>query len=442
MPRKGWIDKNNATTFALVHRPQNDPKIHDASSSSMVFQELAPSQARKIKTRSDLESELFQDTERIGSQPPLRENEGEAAEHGVYYDDTDYDYMQHLRDLNEQNSKSESYFVEAPVKRKDVKGKQKISLEDALRATAIDDGTTNKQLLDEDILPSKNLRQTTYQDQQEIPDVLAGFQPDMDPRLREALEALEDDAYVDDEEDLFGELAKDGEVSLQEFEELGFVGDGDAMEDDGWETDDTVKPAKENKKHNIPQMPDAVGDVAMADGLDHGDGDWMKEFSKYKTAERIAKAAVPEARNPDLQSSILTGTSMTGGRRKKRKGAMTSSTGYSMTSSSLFRTEGQTLQDARFDKTMEDYAEEDMDEADDGASIMTGNSIISRPSSVASSHAPPLRNDFDSIMDEFLGSYSMSGKKRVKKGGYQSGLEQLDEVRKELGPARLSRQKA
>ena len=408
----------------------------------MVFQELAPSQARKIKTRSDLESELFQDTERIGTQPPLRENEGEAAEYGVYYDDTDYDYMQHLRDLNEQNFKSESYFVEAPVKRKDAKGKQKMSLEDALRATAIDDGTTNKQLLDEDILPSKNLRQTTYQDQQEIPDVLAGFQPDMDPRLREALEALEDDAYVDDEEDLFGELAKDGEVSLQEFEELGFVGDAEAMEDDGWETDDTVKPAKENKKPNIPQMPDAVGDVAMADGSEHGDGDWMKEFSKYKTAERKAKAAAPEARNPDLQSSILTGTSMTGGRRKKRKGAMTSSTGCSMTSSSLFRTEGQTLQDARFDKTMEDYAEEDMDEGDDGASIMTGSSIVSRPSSVASNQAPPLRNDFDSIMDEFLGSYSMSGKKRVKKGGYQSGLEQLDEVRKELGPARLSRQKA
>ncbi len=113
-----------------------------------------------------------------------------------------------------------------------------------------------------------------------------------------------------------------------------------------------------------------------------------------------------------------------------------------MTSSSLFRTEGQTLQDARFDKTMEDYAEEDMDEGDDGASIMTGSSINSRPSSVASGQAPSLRNDFDSIMDEFLGSYSMSGKKRVKKGGYQSGLEQLDEVRKELGPARLSRQKA
>ncbi|KAL8855155.1 MAG: hypothetical protein Q9221_000061 [Calogaya cf. arnoldii] len=443
MPRKGWIDKNNATTFALVHRPQNDPKIHDASSSSMVFQELAPSQARKIKTRTDLESELFQDTNRVGSQPPVRENEGEAAEYGVYYDDTGYDYMQHLRDLNDQSAKGDSYFVEAPVSRKDAKGKQKVSLEDALRETSIGDKTARTQLLDQDILPSKNLKQTTYQDQQDIPDVLAGFQPDMDPRLREALEALEDDAYVDDEEDLFGELAKDGEVSLEEFEDLGFAGDENAMEDDGWETDDTVKPIKEYKLPTEAHTSNADGDVTMSDGPDHGDGDWMKEFSKFKSAEKKAKAATPNAKTADLKSSLMTGSSMTDGRRKKRKGAMTSSTGYSMTSSSLFRTEGQTLQDARFDKTLEDYTEEDMDEADDGASVMTGNSILSRPSSVASSQAAPaLRNDFDSIMDEFLGSYSMGGKKRVKKGGYQSGLEQLDEVRRELGPARLSRQKA
>ncbi|KAL8683725.1 MAG: hypothetical protein Q9186_000359 [Xanthomendoza sp. 1 TL-2023] len=405
----------------------------------MVFQELAPSQAKKIKTRTDLESELFRDSESISSQPRLRENEGEAAEYGVYYDDTEYDYMQHLRDLNDQATRGESYFVEAPTIKKDGKGKQKMTLEDALRESSISDDIPKQQLLEEDILPSKDLRKTTYQDQQDVPDALAGFQPDMDPRLRETLEALEDEAYVDDEEDFFGELAKDGEVSLEEFEELGFVGNEDVMEDDGWETDDTVKPAVEYKKATVPPIPSAEGDISMADGPDHGDGDWMKEFSKYKTAEKKAKAAVPEGRHRDFQSSIMTGTSMTDGRRKKRKGAMTSSTGYSMTSSSLFRTEGQTVQDARFDKTMEDYAEDDVD---DGASIMTGSSILSKPSSIASSQAPPLRSDFDSMMDEFLGSYSMSGKKRIKKGGYQSGLEQLDEVRRELGPARFSRQKA
>ncbi|KAL8719015.1 MAG: hypothetical protein Q9225_003916 [Loekoesia sp. 1 TL-2023] len=441
MPRKGWIDKNNATTFALVHRPQNDPKIHDASSSSMVFQELAPSQSKKIKTRAELESELFHDSESISSQSKVRENEGEAAEYGVYYDDSEYDYMQHLRDLNEQDPKAESYFVEAGVSKTDGKGKQKMSLEDALREASISESSSKKPLLDEDILPSKEIKKTTYQSQQDIPDALAGFQPDMDPRLREVLEALDDEAYVDDEEDLFGELAKDGEVSREEFEERGFVGDEEELEDEGWETDDTAKPAREYEEPAVPIAPSTTEDVAMVDGTDHGDGDWMKEFSKFKKAEK-AKDEAPKPRNLDLQSSVMTGSSVTGSRKKKRKGAMTSSTGYSMTSSSLFRTEGQTLLDARFDKIEEDYAEDGMNDADEGASVMTGSSMLSKSSSIASSQAPSLRSDFDSIMDEFLGGYSMSGKKRVKKGGYQSGIEQLDEVRRELGPARFGRQKA
>lgn len=414
----------------------------------MVFQELGPSQFRKIKTRDDLESELFQDAGSTSRQS-IRENEGEAAEYGVYYDDTEYDYMQHLRDINDQQSQGESYFVEASIKKKDGKGKQKMSLEDALRKASISDDVSRKQLLDEDILPSKYLRETTYQDQQDVPDALAGFQPDMDPRLREVLEALDDEAYVDDEEDLFGELAKDGEVSREEFEELGLLGDGEMVDEEGWETDDTAKPSKEYREVVAPAIPATTldQDVAMADTPDHGDGDWMKEFSKFKIAEKAKTAAPNKAKNLDLEPSIMTGgTSMTGsGRRKKRKGALTSSTGYSMTSSSLVRTEGLNLLDARFDKIEEDYAEDGMVDHDDEGSVMTGISNLSKTSSVASSRsqAPSLvRSDFDGMMDEFLGGYSMSGRKRVKKGGYQSGMEQLDEVRRELGPARVGRQKA
>ena len=417
----------------------------------MVFQELAPPQAHKIKSRTDLESELFGSSEYGGSVGGVRNNEGEAAEYGIYYDDTEYDYMQHMRDLNGGDGSGESYFVEAPASRKAGKGKEKLKLEDALRNASLEDsaseselngtGTQGTQLLDEDILPSKTLNKTTYQDQQDVPDSLAGFQPDMDPRLREVLEALDDEAYVDDEEELFGELAKDGqEVSLAEFEELGFVEDRDKADDEGWETDDTAKPSKEYKERSMPSAPNAT-DVPMDDGPDHGDGDWMKEFSKFKKTEKSAKKEKPLASNAELQSSIITGTSMTGGRRKKRKGAMTSSTDYSMTSSSLLRTEGQTLLDARFDKIEEEYAEDDMvGDADDNDGMA---SVFSGTASVASSQAPPLttRKDFDSIMDEFLGNYSMSGKKRLKKGGYQSGLEQLDEIRRELGRPSLGVQK-
>ena len=409
--------------------------------SSVVFQEVATPQSHKIKNRSDLESELGSDI----AAGHVRDNEGEAAEYGVYFDDTEYDYMQHMRDLGGSGG-GEAYFVEAKVKGK---GKGKMSLEDALREASLDDGRSDagkssaqqQQLLDEDVLPSKNLKRQTYQDQQDVPDALAGLQPDMDPRLREVLEALEDEAYVDGEEDIFGELANDREeLSLEEFEDMGFFENGAAGGDDGWESDDTAKPSREYKDGPMPAAP-SDENTSLDDGPDHGDGDWMKEFSKFKLAENSKKDA-PKPPTSELQSSIMTGASMTSNRRKKRKCAMTSSTGYSMTSSSLFRTEGLTLLDSRFDKIEEQYAEDDLpDDIDDDASIMTG---MTRKSSIASSQAsqaPPLRSDFDSIMDEFLGGYSMSGKKRVKKGGYQTGLEQLDEVRKGLGPARLKTQK-
>lgn len=431
------------------------------------MQELAPSQGHKVKSRHDLEAELFGPSE-SGSNVPstLRDNEGEAAEHGIYFDDTEYDYMQHIRDLNSGNGDGESFFVEAAPKKKDGKARTKISLADALRNASLAEesqGTESPSgislIRDEDLLPSQDLKKMTYQDQQDVPDVLAGFQPDMDPRLREVLEALNDEAYVDDEEEFFGDISKGGEeVSLDEFEKTDFWEDG--ADDAGWESDETEKPAKEYKSGGMPPpsipngtdtslkdgaalhkhggMPPPLGpndpDVNMEDTLDHGDGDWMKEFSKFKQDKTASKknlvAGFPE-------SSVITGTSMMSGRRKKRKGAMTASTNYSMTSSSLARTEGLTLLDARFDKIEEDYAGDGMDMDDGTASIVTGSSL-------ASSQAPPLttRSDFDSMMDDFLGGYSMSGKKRVKKGGYQSGIEQLDEVRKGLGPARVRVSKA
>ncbi|KAI7082270.1 hypothetical protein KC352_g41228, partial [Hortaea werneckii] len=154
-------------------------------------------------------------------------------------------------------------------------------------------------------------------------------------------------------------------------------------------------------------------------------------------------------------------------RQKKRKGAKTSTDNYSMTSSALARTDQQTLLDARFDKIIEE--EDEMDEmADDEASGLgdnasmasgltgmskaskaskysnmsglSGVSGISSYSRATDSEAPQLqRSDFNSIMDDFLGNYSTTGKaaRRVKRGGPQSGMEQLDEIRSNLGPARL-----
>lgn len=399
------FDKKTATRFTVVHRPQNDPLIHDESASSIVLNPTPFPNSHKIKKLDDLASEL-------GSEAgELRDNEGEAANYGIYYDDTEYDYMQHMREIG--SGSGEAYFIEAPQKapREKGKGKQKQSLEEALKEASLEDKAGF--LLDEEILPSKNLREVTYQAQQNIPDALAGFQPDMDPRLREVLEALEDEAYVDDDEDIFGELAKDGEeIDEEEFE------------DAGWESDDTARPTKEYK--DAPTLSEGLKEDERED---HGDGDWMANFQRFK---KDAKSKIPTLApsESDLQSSMMT-TTTNGGRRKRRKGALTNASAYSMTSSSMFRTEGLSTLDARFERVEERY-HEDIDDDLDSVSA----------ASTVSEAAGPLRADFDHIMDDFLGNYSMSGKKHVKKGKYQSGMEQLDEVRKGLGPARIRSQKA
>lgn len=200
-----------------------------------------------------------------------------------------------------------------------------------------------------------------------------------------------------------------------------------------------------------------MGDIPVSEASDHGDGNWMKEFSKFKQDQKISKKAPAARASPavDVQSSVMTGTSfLSNGRKKKRKGAMTSSSGYSMTSSSLARTEGLSLLDARFDRIEEEYADDDgdMDVDDDGtASMFSKNSMASKGSNLSRlseasnlstmSQAPELTSTgFEGMMDDFLGEYptkSAGGRRKAKQQGYPAGLANLDAVRRELGPAKI-----
>ena len=362
----------------------------------------------QIKHLDDLASEFGSEAAEI------RANEGEAANHGVYFDDTEYDYMQHLRDLN--SGSGEVVFVEASATGNKGKGKQKQSLEDALQDLDLErTGAQKGDELDEEILPSQNLTRLTYEAQQDVPDSIAGFQPDMDPRLREVLEALDDDAFVEDDDDVFKALAKDGhELDDYEFEETYYDDD-----DEGWESDDTAKPAKEFQD----KVPDLVPTAPREQPEEGPSQDWLEDFKQFKKEQKGGRAVVV-ATPSEMQSNWTATTN--GGRRKKRKGALTDASNYSMTSSALVRTEGLSLLDARFDKIEERYNEDD---ADDMGSV----SAVSTASSVTGS----TRQDFNGIMDEFLGNYTKPGKRTSKKNKAQTGLEQLDEIRKGLGPARL-----
>ncbi|PHH87755.1 hypothetical protein CDD83_8444 [Cordyceps sp. RAO-2017] len=406
MPRGKWIDKKTAQHFTLVHRPQNDPLIHDEDAPSMVLNPTRTTAGpSKVKHLDDLASELGSDAASI------RANEGEAASYGVYFDDTEYDYMQHLRDLN--SGGGEVVFIEADPKGK--RGKQKESLDEALRRLDLEQ--KSGEVLDEEILPSKNLTRVTYESQQNVPDSIRGFQPDMDPRLREVLEALEDDAYVEDEDDVFQELAKDGrELDDLEFEETNQ--DEAYDDDDGWESEDTAKPIKEYRDE-VPEL------VRSADEQpEHGPSqDWLEDFKQFKKEQTTGRAPAAPSQS-EMRSTWTTTTN--GGRRKRRKGALTDASSYSMTSSSLVRTEQMTLLDARFDKLEEKYNE---DVEDEMASVSAA--------SAASSVTGPTRGDFDGILDDFLGGFTKPGKRTSKKTKAQTGLQQLDEIRRELGPARI-----
>ncbi|KAI9890886.1 MAG: hypothetical protein M1814_003525 [Vezdaea aestivalis] len=428
-PRKGWIDKRNATKYTVVFRPQDDPLIHDTSASPMVFTHTAVPNARpddtssknKIRTRQDFELDLHL-SERGRTAASIRENEGEAAEHGVYFDDSEYDYMQHLKDVGDnEGSLTESENGQAGKG----KGKARMKLEDALAATSLednDDKSSVSDMFDGSSTASQYRRQPTYQDQQDVPDNIAGFQPDMDPRLREVLEALDDEAYVDDGDELFTELSKDhNEISLEEFEDNTYDID---TEDTGWESDDTAKPEQEYKPPQIEQQKGEEGAEPNPN--------WLAQFQEFKKHSSTSKPWQP--RQPEPPTSAVTGGSyLTGGRRKKRKGALTDPSNFSMTSSSLARTEGLKTLDARFDRLLEKEYMYDDDKEDGGKSVISGTN------SIASSTTSEVPSNFDGLMDEFLSQYSTTGKgrrQRVRRGATQTGMEQLDEVRRELGPAR------
>ncbi|KAK4621207.1 hypothetical protein CLAFUW4_06722 [Fulvia fulva] len=501
MPRqKPFSKKDGAVHFQLLHRAQNDPLIHDESAPSMVFAEIEKTQPRqqrredeyasssaasqysgasyrsyrstKSKVRGDLEDEFGMS---------FKQNEGEAAQHGVFYDDTQYDYMQHMKDLG--TGEGAVTWVEANLPQKD-KGKGKQRLEDALRDMDLDDmrsvgqssmtSSVARSLLPEEVLPSEFVQKRSYQDMQDVPDEIAGFQPDMDPRLREVLEALEDEEYVDDEEDIFGELTQDGwEVDRDEWERLGEQQMFDEDDDAGWESDDTIKaPTSPPSTSDLPDpnLPLPAGEDAAppedpqaVPTADPTHGAWLDEFKKFKKAEKDDK---PEKAHQGFAPSTLESSALSSlatGRKKKRKGAQTSTSNYSMTSSALVRTGQLTHLDDRFDKmeanySLAEFPEEEEDDylADTGsmASGMTGMSKASRVSKYSTtsgmsgvsgissysratvSEAPKLvRSDFDSVCDEFLGSHSKVGKnaRRVRRGAPQSGIEQLDSVRRELG---------
>lgn len=99
------FSKKNSVTFKLVHRSQQDPLIADDTAPQFVLQECK-------------------------SKPARGRHDSDHGKYGVYYDD-DYDYMQHLKSLDELDNE-EVDLVPMPSKNTAKSEKAKIMLPSSL----------------------------------------------------------------------------------------------------------------------------------------------------------------------------------------------------------------------------------------------------------------------------------------------------------------------
>jgi protein LTV1 len=233
--------------------------------------------------------------------------------YGIYFDDTEYDYMQHLRPVGVQEDGVESILVEVPS---------------SSRSKALSQAKGNKSLasldLPDGVLASAYELPRTYESEQAIPESISGFQPDMDPHLRQTLEALDDDAFVDDElaDDFFNDLVAGGERESDkdiefEFSEQGIENiekDQSVEEDISWE----------QRFSNFKKMQSGLGQSGHSeDGCDSDGGDTLGHL-------------------PEM--------SVIGGKGKRRRKGTSDASGYSMSSSSMYRNEALQTLDERFDQ--------------------------------------------------------------------------------------------
>lgn len=236
--------------------------------------------------------------------------------------------MQHLRVVGNEEDGVETILLPAPaLTKQSKKGKGREDPSAFLKdpsGSAVPDAA----------LPSTTELEWNYESQLAIPSEIAGFQPDMDLHLRQVLEALDDDAFVDDglEDDFFGELVKDGER--------------DEDEDPGFEFDENGLDDGEAR----PPVP-----TVRESGDEGRDDDWMERFVRFK--REAAQKAGPSSDRDDEDDfgsegrdtiSGLPRLPVVGGKRR-RKGASDAS-GYSLSSSSMFRNKGLSTLDEQFAK--------------------------------------------------------------------------------------------
>jgi protein LTV1 len=391
----------------------------------------------------------------------MRENEGEAALYGITYDDSGYDYMQHLKQVGEDGA-VDSVLLAAPrgsgvapgMKNQGTKEKGKGKARDA----------EDMFQMPESALPSQWEMSVAevHASSQAIPPELQGFQPDMDPHLRQVLEALDDDAFIGDDGqeaaadgDIFGELLGSGELDWEEeaedfeFAEWGINDDGsyakpqalgrDPDEDRNYEDEDEDDAKTENGEP-AETWEDRFRAFKASGGRPAApvsNGGW--ESDGADSAERSEAADTVASLSAGFKDMMVKGA-------KKRHGKRgpSDASGMSMSSASVYRSQGLRDLDDRFDRLEREYELDDDDEYidddyDDDVSIapsymssVSQMSMFSKGGRAAAFEAgspPPVdREDFEAIMDDFLENYEVVGN-RMRESLGTTALSGADKLR-------------
>jgi len=308
--------------------------------------------------------------------------------------------MQHLRPVGVQEDGVDSVLIETPSTSKP-KNKAQSKRKNALESLDLPDG----------VLASTSELPRTFESEQAVPDSIAGFQPDMDAHLRQVLEALEDDAFVDDnlDDDFFGELVADGERASDEDFEFEFKEEG---------IDVNEEPQSESVEDN-----------------------WENRFADFKRSQKGQKGGSDDGHSEGEDTvGTLRAMSVIGG-KKRRKGTSDAS-GYSMSSSSMYRNEALQTLDERFDQVGRGYTRvsepsltklvhqmilKEYKEDGDEETTDDGNHSDEAPELITS------REDFDSMVNEFLNDFEILGRKLKPKLEGESGIEKLDVLRRAMG---------
>lgn len=278
--------------FQLVYRSRRDPLV---DGSERVLKEVGSSQAKRGK---DVEEE---DEDEAGA--------GDAASYGIYYDDSQYNYMQHLR----QTGGIDSFLVEAPVSKK---GKGKAKREDDGGAG----GFTMRDLPD-DALPSHPLDEVSYTDLTSAQGTTMGLQPDMPPSIREVLEALDDEAYAIDD------------------------GEGTDGEDTFWSN--VVEGGEKEEWENESDYEDEEGDTVETPAEPEG---WEARVAQFKAAQKGSREGDSDDGETEGGDTIADLRASNARRPPRKVGKSQSGSQFSMTSSAMFRNKGLQTLDEQFDQ--------------------------------------------------------------------------------------------